>query len=86
MNVRPLILATFLTVLIGSAIGGGTLLGRSLSASPSTSPRLQITEGKFPMTFQGILLEEDGEPVSNSSQSLTFALYDDPTASGALWS
>ena len=86
MTVRPLILATFLVVLIGSAIGGGTLLGRSLSASPATSPRLQITEGKFPMTFQGILLEEDGSPVSNSSHELTFAIYNDPTVGAALWS
>ena len=86
MTVRPLILATFLTVLIGSAIGGGTLLGRSLSASPATSPRLQITEGKFPMTFQGILLNEDGSPVSNSSHSLTFSIYNDPVVSAAMWS
>ena len=86
MTVRPLIMATFLVVLIGSAIGGGTLLGRSLSASPATSPRLQITEGKFPMTFQGILLEEDGSPVSNSSHELTFAIYNDPTVGAALWS
>ena len=86
MTIRPLILATFLTVLIGSVIGGGTLLGRSLSASPPTSPRLQVVDGEFPMTFQGILLEDDGSPVSNSSHSLTFSLYNDPTASGPLWS
>ena len=86
MTVRPLILATFLAVLIGSAIGGGTLLGRSLNASPSTSPRLQITEGKFPMTFQGILLNDDGSPVPNSANEITFGIYNDPTASVALWS
>lgn len=90
MTIRPVIVITFLAVLISAAIGGGTLLGRSLSASPPAvavvSPQLQTASGKFPFTIQGLLLDENGDPVSNSSHSLTFGIYDDPDVSAALWS
>ena len=90
MSIRPVIVITFLAVLIGAAIGGGTLLGRSLSASPPASvvvsPQLQSPTGQFPFTMQGLLLDENGDPVSNSSHSLTFAIYDDADVSAALWS
>lgn len=90
MSIRPVIVITFLAVLIGAAIGGGTLLGRSLSASPPASvvvsPQLQSSTGQYPFTMQGLLLDENGDPVSNSSHSLTFAIYDDPDVSAALWS
>ena len=90
MKIRPVIIFTFVAVLIGAAIGGGTLLGRNLNASPPASsvvsPQLQSAEGQFPFTMQGILLDENGDPVSNSSHKLTFAIYDDPDVSAALWS
>ena len=90
MSIRPIIVITFLAVLIGTAIGGGTLLGRSLNASPPASvvmsPKLQSSAGQFPFTIQGLLLDKNGDPVSNSSHSLTFAIYDDPDVSSSLWS
>lgn len=90
MTIRPVIIFTFLAVLVGSAIAGGTLLGRSLSASPPASvvvsPQLAHGEGQYPFTMQGLLLDENGDPVSNSSHSLTFAIYHDPDVSAALWS
>ena len=90
MKIRPVIIFTFVVVLVGAAIAGGTLLGRNLSASPVAktiaSPQLQSAEGQYPFTMQGLLLDENGDPVSNSSHSLTFAIYDDPDVSAALWS
>jgi hypothetical protein len=89
MRVRPLVIGIFAIVLAGAAVGGGTLLGRSLSASPPASPRvapqLQIAEGNFPITFQGILLDENGVPVPNGGQSVTFSIYNDPAVNASLW-
>ena len=89
MKIRPILIVTFALVLLGAAVGGGTFLGRTLNASPPTSPRvvpqLQIAEGEFPLNFQGILLDDEGNPVSNSSHSLTFAIYEDEQESVSLW-
>ena len=89
MKIRPILIATFAIVLLGAAVGGGTFLGHTLNASPPTSPRivpqLQIAEGQFPLNFQGILLDDDGNPVSNSSHSLTFSIYDDEEETVSLW-
>ena len=89
MKFRPIFIVAFAIVLLAVAVGGGTFLGRTLSASPPESPRvvpqLQIAEGQFPLNFQGILLDEDSNPVSNSSHSLTFSIYTDETVNAALW-
>lgn len=85
MKFRPIIIATFAFVLLGAAVGGGTFIGRNLNASPPSGLPAQVTEGEFPLTFQGVLLDEDGAAVSNSSHTLNFAIYNDPDISTTLW-
>ena len=89
MQIRPVIIFTFVVVLVGAAVWGGAFLGRSLSASPPAKtialPQLQSAEGQYPFTMQGLLLDENGAPVSNGSNSLTFGIYDDPDVNAALW-
>ena len=45
-------------------------------------------EGAVPqlINFQGILRDGSGNPVANSSYSVRFRIYDDPTAGNVVWS
>ena len=87
MRNRLLLLSILVLVLLGAAITGGTLLGRSLSAAPQPKPSVQAVEGKFPLDFQGILLDGEGDAVSNGGHKLTFSIYDRESGGGGqLWS
>lgn len=86
MKNRLILIAVLAIAIVGSSMVGGVFLARSLSASPATSPRLQVAEGRFPLSFQGILMDADGNAVSNGSHKLNFAIYNDATGRGPLWS
>jgi hypothetical protein len=86
MKYRFVLFPLLVIVLLGAAVAGGTLLGRSLSADLQSAPSAQTVEGRFPLDFQGILLDGEGNPVSNGGHSLSFSIYDRESGSGGrLW-
>ncbi len=47
----------------------------------------KTTEGAVPklINFQGVLKDGSGNPVANGAYSVTFTIYDDPSAGNVLW-
>ena len=64
----PFSLILIIAVII--TVAGWTFFGRNISAAPPvvslTLPTTQVAAGRFPFTFQGTILDGDGDTVSNS--------------------
>ena len=79
-----------LIIALIKTLAGWTFFGKNISAAPPvvslTLPTTQVAEGRFPFTFQGTILDGDGNAVSNSAHELTLAIYDGQDARTPLWS
>jgi hypothetical protein len=59
----------------------------ALSASLTSALVPKVVEAAVPklINFQGILKDGSGNPVANGAYSVTFTIYDDPSAGNVLW-
>lgn len=92
------LLAVGAVVLMIAAAAGGVMFSRNagaapfaaaLSETPHAAPErtsaVVVGEPKFPLTYQGVLQDDDGNFLTASTATLTFALYDDFEANASLW-
>lgn len=97
MTNRMALLAVCAIVIAAAAIGGA-ILSRSAGAAPfgaftpdpPQAAALQtlaagVDAVNHPITYQGILLDEDGAYLTSSNVTLHFAIYDSVDANASLW-
>ena len=85
----------FAVAIAGAAAGGAALSGNAIAVPfmPRAAPpaqvaaqAAQIETPRFPLTYQGVLLDDDGVPVTATKLTLHFGIYDEVDANASIWS
>lgn len=92
---RLALVMIFAAAIAGAAIGGAALSRSSVAAPfmPRAAPpaqvpaqAAQIQTPRFPLTYQGVLLDNNGVPVTATKLTLHFGIYDEVDANASIWS
>lgn len=84
---KPRVLTLWLLALtLTGAIGAGAAFAFTGVDSPVVAESsLQASPVEYPISFQGVLSDGSGNPVSNGSHDITFSIYDAATGGTRLW-
>lgn len=84
---RSLLFPTILSAIVAVLAAGWLGLGLTRSGSSAAQFPAQAGGGApAALNYQGLLLDDQGNPVTDGAYTLTFALYDTLSGTTALWS
>jgi hypothetical protein len=72
-------------LVFGLVINGATAFGRNLATNGTQPPHGVLPVIKFPVSFQGVLTDDSGNPVSDGAHTVTFSIYDSADSTTPLW-
>ena len=78
-------LAPVVALVLGLVITGATAFGRNLATNGTQPPLGALPDIKFPVSFQGVLTDDSGNPVSDGAHAVTFSIYDSADSTTPLW-
>ncbi len=78
-------LALVVALVFGLVITGATVFGRNLATNGTQPPLGALPDIKFPVSFQGVLTDDSGNPVSDGAHAVTFSIYDSADSTTPLW-
>ena len=78
-------LALVVALVFGLVITGATVFGRNLATNGTQPPHGVLPDIKFPVSIQGVLTDDSGNPVSDGAHAVTFSIYDSADSTTPLW-
>ena len=87
MNARIGIVIGIIAI-VAAAIGSSAAFALSTGEAPRSQaqPHAQVgTVPPFPISFQGVLTNTNGQAVPDGGHQAIFSIYPDPTTTQALW-